>query len=227
MHQTRLVYAEGKLTILDPRKVQHDAAILNLPDEILWLIMDFASFDYIRDRRPFRYINPLTLVCRRFHYIAIPFLYETVTLYRTRPSLDNMVKFLHLLREKPGLRWSCRRFCLYTDEYALPRIDPAIANEIVSLLDGVEALEIEAGLSVVAVGKESRENLKMVVSMIQNACQYLHRLESFAFIGRLSRVDARQVVKCVNFASLKKLELSCVLNGIRKNKRILDPEARD
>lgn len=227
MHQSRLTYAEGKLTILDPRKVQNYAAILNLPDEILLSILDFASFDPIRDCRPFRYTSPLTLVCRRFHYIAIPFLYETVTLYRTSPPLENMIQFLHLLREKPGLRRFCRKLCLYSDEDAVPKIDPAIANEIVSLLDGVKTLEIEADVSVERWGKENRENMKMVISMIRSACQHLHRLESFAVIGGPWRIDTKQIVKWVNFPSLKKLELSCFLYGIKKNKRILDRKARD
>lgn len=193
--------------------------ISDLPDEILAIIIDIASLksprsDFDTVFRSYTFAKELTLVCRRFHRLVLPFLYHTIFLGHNPiidPRPQELVLFHKTLRDTPTLRPLCRR--LYA-QIKGPRFADedycTVWNDLFTWMTRIHTLEIAVDVmhdKFVGFLRANHLQNGLPWNLIRTVGQHLRGLAHFKIQGYLSMLNLRDVVKYAPLTSLEVLQV--------------------
>ncbi|KAJ5832737.1 F-box domain protein [Penicillium riverlandense] len=206
-----------------------------LPDELVTQILNWSTFDKYRfPSRAFCVIISLALVCRRFHRIVTPFLFEDIGCSKVDhtivPPCEQILQLHRVLKYNPQLRSKCFYLCIEIDHHAITtNEDFAVARDLVSWLTNVRTLLLVGGFERWrAVGPRrgalapKRRHRQNVLNLIRHASQSMPALKDFQIIdvsdADIPGITLAEAMDYIEFPSLEELNLH--INGRSDSARI-------
>ena len=201
---------------VDPESIIQDSAILRIPDELLVTILESVAF--ITDFRvDYSTVKGLALVCRRFHSLIRPLLYNNIA-FSARKPVRNRKVFERL--EKDPLIWEhFRVLSLYVGDTVARKkeIDYWYTNRILYRLTKLRSLNIHGGF-------EAPQN-QFTWTFISQAASPIRGLAHLRLSRESWGLCLKNVFEHLGVISLKKLELDGVSEP-RDGASLLEDEVR-
>lgn len=193
--------------------------IFNLPDEILAIILDFASLksprvDFDNEIRLYSSTRKLVFVCRRFHRLVLPIMYRTIV-FGLGPMItsgESFMLFHRTMRENPALRPLCRRLDIQLEWFSLINKEKYQHwGDLFAWMTRLHTLKFAVDLrpgqfsGLVPLADDLHNSLAW--NLIRSAGQHMPELAYFQIQGLFCRMNLRDVVKHAPLTSLKVLRV--------------------
>ncbi|KAJ5215030.1 F-box domain protein [Penicillium chermesinum] len=196
---------------------------MNIPDEILVAILDFATLnknrpcpDACHQKRDYESARTLTLVSKRFRRIATPLMFEEIRFESHRPSMRFMVppsravqKLHQLLQANPSLRPLCHTLRAEIDDTAhVVEEDFQIINDFISWFSNLRDLTLVGGFYS-STSDVVRDNALALVGRTRELTKVknLH-VEGSMWYYETGGITLAEAANHINVSSLKGLEIT-------------------